>query len=275
MPLRRRSARLAVAGALGLAIVFSAACQKPQPAAKKPPEPRFSTHTQEFRRQLDGCGASDQTEAPCATFVLSWPEFTKVPNEAVREKLNATIREWARKNGQEPETEAEELFEQCAQFREHFPARSVPYFVRRTAAIQFEGDRLLSLVSDDEQFRGGPFPVSHRRYLNLDGRTGAVVELDSLLAAGAMPKLLAAVEARFREQHGLAPDDSLARAGFRFPDHRFALSHEWGIAPRGLLFHYNCLEIAPQATGATDILVPWEGLADVVNQQTGLQPQKR
>jgi len=262
---------LMMAGLLALGL---AGCKQP-PAAPKPqaPEPLYKLERKSFRRVLEGCGESDLREAPCSTFQASWVEVTKAPAAVAKDKINEQIRAAVGTAGLEEE--AEDLFERYARFREQFPARSVTYFVRRTAELEFQRDQVWSVVVDDEAFQGGADASSKRRYLNLDPRTGARVALSSLLKEGAEGALANEAERRFREQFGLQPDDSLSRAGFRFPHHRFALSDEWGLAPKGLVFHYNCLEIAPRAYGPITVVVPWEAIGALIRNEAGGRPAKR
>jgi len=263
---------LIMAGLLALAL---AGCKSQPPAAPQPkaPEPPYKVERQSFKRVLEGCGESDLREAPCSTFQASWVEVTKAPNPQARERINEQIRSLV--GATQLEEQAEELFERYARFRELFPSRSVTYFVRRTAELEFQRDQAWSVALDEESFQGGADATSQRRYLNLDPRTGAELALPSLLKPGAQRALQDEAERRFRAQYNLEPDDSLAKAGFRFPHHRFALSDQWGLAPKGLVFHYNCLEIAPRAYGPITVVLPWEAIGALIRNDAGLLPAKR
>lgn len=67
--------------------------------------------------------------------------------------------------------------------------------------------------------------------------------------------LLRLVEDKFFHQTVLLTNQDLSLAGFWFPENRFHLSENFGLAEDGLIFFYHYFEIAHYAFGVTEILL--------------------
>ena len=72
-------------------------------------------------------------------------------------------------------------------------------------------------------------------------------------------------ERAFRLARELKETDDLAVAGFfESAAGRFALNENFAPTVDGLAFHYDAYEIAAYAAGPTDLLIPWEEIADLI-----------
>lgn len=240
-------------------------------ARKAEPDP-LRLETRRFERALPGCGDASRRAEPCVTFRVEWPEAVGAKTEEARKRINAAILERLQpaEAAKGFEAEAAEVLEDYERFRAQFPRSPINYFTRRVAEAVRVSPGLLSVEIRSEEFRGGDHPDSRREYVNLDPATGERVELGSLLRGGAMEKLAAVAERRFRAERGLGGGDDLAQAGFTFDNNRFALPKQWGAGARGLILHYNADEIAPYPMGATTFTVPWTELREVLRRDAGL-----
>lgn len=74
------------------------------------------------------------------------------------------------------------------------------------------------------------------------------------------------VETYFREQEQLSDTSSYGNHYF-FDDETFRLADNFGLTPRGLLFHYNPYEIKSYAEGPTQLLVPYDALEAIMTEK--------
>ena len=251
--------------------ILAAGCRKTPDAAQPSP---LQFETKSFEKLVPGCGDRSRREQPCMTFRIRWAEVAAAPDAAVRTKINAGIR--ARLQPKDApvgfEAEAAAVAEEFQRFHNQFPTSGITYFVRRSAAVGFSNSHLLSVEINDEDFKGGAHPNTHRDYLNLDPATGESVVLASLLVPDGMAKLAVLAEARFRAVKQIVASTKLSEAGYNFADDKFVLSKTWGINTTGLVFHYNDYEIAPFASGPTTIEIPWSEVRALIRKEAGLTP---
>lgn len=251
--------------------LLAAACRKaPEPVQPSPL--RFESKS--FEKIVPGCGDRAKREEPCVTFRINWVEVTGAPNPGVQTKINTAIR--ARlQPGDAPagfEAEAAAVEAEFQRFHQEFPGSAIAYFVRRSAEVIWNDAHLLSVEIDEDDFKGGAHPNTHREYVNLAPATGERVALEDLLVPGGMAKLTLAAEKRFRAERQIDEGAKLSDAGFTFDGDRFALSRTWGARAEGLVIHYNDYEIAPHAVGPTTIVLPWSGIRTLIKKEAGLTP---
>lgn len=240
-----------------------------------PPSP-LKIETRRFEKLLPGCGDQSKREQPCVSFRVEWPEVVEAPTPEAKMRINAAVGAVLRpKDGpMEFGDEARQMIEDYQRFRREASDEAVTYFVRRAAWVLRSTGTLLSIEVNQESFTGGAHPNASRSYLNLRPETGEEIRLDTVLAPGARGRLEAAAERRFRSARSVAPDQSLADAGFTFPDNRFVLSQRWGATPTGMVFHYDAYEIGPYVLGPTTLDLPWSEAATFLTPEAGLAPRK-
>jgi len=257
-----------------LAMTLLAGCRRP-PAAAEPELLRFETR--KFEQVLPGCGDKLKREEPCVTFRVQYPDVVHAVSPEVRTKINAAIMAHLQP-GEAPRgfaQEAAQTIEEFQRFHKEFPDSAIAYFTRREAGVISLNPALLCIEVNSEEFRGGAHPNSARDYINLRPKTGEDVALRELVQDGAMPRLLAVVEKRFRAERGIDEGKNLSDAGFTFPDDRFELPKNWGVTGKGLAFHYNAYEVGPYVMGPTTVLAPWSDLRGVIRADAGILPGQR
>lgn len=259
--------RHALVALLSCAALLSCGKRDSSPA----PSP-VRTEMRNFQKSLPGCPTPDEPDGPCVTFRVSYPEVVAAPTPEVLTRLNGEIQ--ARLQPKDAPrglaAECDAAFEEYRRFKAAFPTSAITYFTRRSAEVIDNSPTVLSIQFDEDEFRGGAHPNSQRTYLNADPRTGQDLRLAEIVRPGAMPKLLAIVEKRFRAERKVPEGQKLSEAGFTFADDALSLPKSWGVTPAGLVFYWNTYEIGPRPTGPTMVLVSWDEIRDVIRED--LQP---
>lgn len=116
----------------------------------------------------------------------------------------------------------------------------------------YEDDTILVFALETMIYFGGAHPNTNRVYFNLNRMTGKKLPNDWLHALGIEEE----AEAIFRSLNNLKPDNSLDEAGFLFPNNEFRLPANYAFKGDSIILFYNRYEIAPYASGATEIIVP-------------------
>ena len=95
-----------------------------------------------------------------------------------------------------------------------------------------------------------------------DKNSGKELTLNEVVKTPKSVKKL--VERKFREAWEILPNGSLNEKGFWFENDKFSLPVNVGISNDGLQFYYNPYEIGPYAMGATDIILPFSELKNLM-----------
>jgi hypothetical protein len=203
---------------------------------------------------------------PCLRIDMAYPDFLAVPggdtlalNRDLRRRLNS---------GSAPDTlplfaaPDSVLSARIAAFEKPLP-NEAPWFDSTDAKVERFVPGALTVSIFQFWYGGGAHPNTTRVYAVLDPATAREVPLDSVLVAGGRDRLVAQVERAFRKVRGIAPDSSLAAAGFWFKG-PFELTANWGFAADGMVFHYNSYEVAPYSMGPTPAVVAYADLKGIV-----------
>lgn len=240
----------------------------PEETAPASRTPAFAMKTEEST--YEGCVAG--TEG-CSYARLDYPVLTDVPKgaEAAAESATEAIRDFVFQpmsepaEGEPPKRLLDAFMDDYRAFLEANPrAASGAWFLERKAFVLTSSESVLSLSLGERSYTGGAHGSETFRFESFDGRTGARLGLDDVIAPGKRAELEALVESRFRAAHALEPDADLAEAGFTFEEGRFALTENFAVTDEGLVFYYNPYEVAPYAFGPTEIELRWDELDAVV-----------
>jgi uncharacterized membrane protein len=204
-------------------------------------------------RRLPGCGGDGS--AGCSWYRFDYPEFESGA-------LNAVVAEWLQRpvdENREP-AEAAELAARWERdylaFRKQFSDSAQQWFVRRTAAVLYSSKASISISLTEFSDLGGAHPNYTRHYVNLDPATGRRLTLPDALEGTTPEQLARTAEPILRRARNIPGGQSLAEAGFNFPDGAFALNDNFAILAGGLLFYFNDYEIAPHSLGPTELYIP-------------------
>ncbi len=206
---------------------------------------------------------------PCVTLRVRYPLITQLQPPRFRDSLNAFIQETLLgkfdPRGVAPILSAV-LDTLAAQHRTLAPEQAgIPWLIERT--IDIIGDTLGILTLDVQEFRstGGAHPLTMHLLSMMAPSTMKTLSLDDLVSQDQKEKLTAEAEISFRTARRIPPGEDLTKAGFTFPNGKFALTLNVGLTRAGMVFLYNPYEIAPYVFGPTRIAVPWKGLRGILS----------
>jgi len=213
----------------------------------------------------EGCKPPDSV---CVSFAVSFPVFSGSDSAASRTLAavidTALMQDDKDAHGKSMQTQANDFLRQYQEFRKAMPGLSEPWFYKGKLTPQVVGDSLISITIQEEYYTGGAHGVNSVRFINIQPHTGARVTLGEVLKPGYEAVLTSAGEKVFRQDHKLAPTESLLEHSFEFPDDKFKLPANYGFSPEGIIFYYNSYEIGSYAAGPTQLVIPYSALADVL-----------
>jgi hypothetical protein len=217
--------------------------------------------------QTDSC---DTPASPCATISLQFPEFTRAQTPGVKDSLNALVgRRVLRSFTSDTSAGSAELLMQ--EFLEGynttvlaFPGYHLRWIMRRQVSIVSDTAGVLSLAFFESSFTGGAHPNALLIYATVDLRSGRILSLADIVREGKEEDLTMLAESLFRRTRLLEREDDLEEAGYWFPDGRFRLNENFAFREDGLVFYFNSYEIAPYASGPTELVLPYDSLRGIL-----------
>jgi len=111
----------------------------------------------------------------------------------------------------------------------------------------------LSFYVLDYAYTGGAHGLETREYQTIDLKTGKIISLDDILIEGKKQVLTTLLTARLRSANHIPVSQKLTEAGF-FVD-EIKPNDNFYLIPEGLGFFYNHYDIAPYASGPTEIFL--------------------
>ncbi len=194
---------------------------------------------------------------------LEYPDFLGARSGEALDSLRAVVREIvfaAPPGAAEPAANPEALMDRFVAGwnadRRKRPSR-VFWELDRRVEVLSETLGVVSLAAHEYRSRGDGSPSLTIRYHLVDADRGHRLRFSDLLREAARDSLSAAVEPYFRTVRDLAPDSSLAAAGFFFPGGRFRVNDNLAFSDRGVVWHFDPGEIVPFGWGPTDFAVPY------------------
>ncbi len=204
-----------------------------------------------------GCGYDSLN---CSRFSINYPEFPGLKPE-IQDQINKRFVMMVRGDADDPRDSFELLGEafgkDYADFKKDFPDWGASWQRNIDISLLLFGDSLLSLQYTEESYTGGAHGNNLLAFINLDPKTGEIVKLDRLLKPGYEEVLRTIGEEIFRRNHELSDTASFEDNGFQFTNDKFSLNDNYGFSREGISFYFNSYEIAPYATGPTEVMIPY------------------
>ncbi len=229
--------------------------------------------TKKFSASYENC-APIGYESSCTYTEWDYPIFTGgAPAQALHEinhQINNTLltREENSPTVPDPKTYNAQLFAEYKKFREQFPdATHIHWYEIKTVEILLNTSKILSLSLSEESYLGGAHPNRQLTYWVFNPQTGKAYSLLDFFKPGSEAALLKKVEAAFRKQQGLSPQQDLTEAGYFFPDNRFVFPKNFAITSEGINFFYNTYEVAAYVVGPIDFTLSYRELSQLIPKQ--------
>ncbi|MCM1505206.1 MAG: RsiV family protein [Muribaculum sp.] len=112
-------------------------------------------------------------------------------------------------------------------------------------------------------YEGGAHGLTVSNFLNYDFAKGEVIDFDRAFKPGSEEALFDVVKGKLMADNGVSSLKELDAKGF-FTDQLF-LSHNFYLQGYEVVFHYHPYDIAPYATGAVDVRVPFYVVSDYLS----------
>jgi len=202
---------------------------------------------------------------------MMWPE-RGTPPEALAEVRREMWAAWAAEDiaGWKPPAEApadiavatrelaDRFHARFRVFREKLPDDAAVWSDVRKVDMVARVGKLLSITVRREWRTGGARPSRAVRHLIFDAATGRRLGVEDFFPGDRLPDLARLVREALLAKQSLPPTASMAEAGF-FADTRPGAANFF-VDLRGVGFAFNESEIAPQAAGPIEVVLPFDAL---------------
>jgi hypothetical protein len=211
----------------------------------------------------------------CATVQVDTLETLGGGNSAVREnidlylahdlisRLRSFLPEEHASRANTADALAAEFLAQHRAFVAEFPDSPARWSIEITAKARYNTASVATIDITEFAYTGGAHPNTRRRLVSFDIASGNLIGVEDLTTDTG--ELATMVENQLRADRGLGLEDDLEAAGFWLPEGGFALPDNLGIVADGVLFHWDSYEIAPDAMGPIDVMVPAADLTEIVS----------
>ncbi len=105
-------------------------------------------------------------------------------------------------------------------------------------------------------YTGGANGVAKTKYLNFHNATGNIIPIDEIISLD--DSLLEELRRRFCIDRDVSIAASAKEAQLFVEPKKLPFPKQIGFSSQGVVFFYNLYEIAPRATGAIEIIIPYD-----------------
>ncbi|WP_020558202.1 DUF3298 and DUF4163 domain-containing protein [Thiofilum flexile] len=203
----------------------------------------------------------------CASVKVRYPEFDGADTNPIIKQINQFISEETLNYEVEDGKQAENAEELASLFIDEYlkqPDISTPWSLDRAMELVFSNDQILTLKFSEFSYMGGAHPASGQTYYLLSRQSGKPYKLSDLLNNGYEDELNSIGERIFRADKKIPANETLADAGYEFPNEHFAVNDNVGVTPEGLVFYFNSYEIAPYALGPTELVIHYDDIPNLI-----------
>ncbi|WP_421877694.1 DUF3298 domain-containing protein [Marinoscillum sp.] len=207
------------------------------------------------------------TSEPCTSVSITYPRYEGYPrfNQIIVEQITSTLSEdyIMEADGSESLDQLVDMFLQSYQeFIENFPESSTAWNLDIEAEQTYATLEVVSLAIKTSGYTGGAHSNSFVEYLTLSESSKKPLELKDIVKNEKKLKQIA--EQAFRSHYDIAEEQSFSDFGFTFQNNEFALPETIGLTQQGLVLYYNSYEIAAYAKGPTELVIPFDQIADIL-----------
>jgi len=203
----------------------------------------------------------------CTYFNLSYQvvnsgKAKSIINKAIQDSLLSAVNFW-------PDMNATTFKQAASNFIAEYDSslsqqnNGAPWMMDTKARVNSNGKNVLSYSVDQVIYTGGAHPNSYVTYYNFDKATGNQLTLKDVLGSGFETALNKVIDADFRKMKGLSATDNLQEKAYLF-ENKITYTTNFAVEKKGLRFFYNNYEIAPYATGQTNLFIPWKDLSGIL-----------
>ncbi|MGC9366614.1 MAG: DUF3298 domain-containing protein [bacterium] len=213
---------------------------------------------------------------PGAVIEITYIEITEAPSLEIQDAINEQLEDiMIYSQGFESYQQLMDSF--ITEYRVYYESNAedplnIGWEDQRSVEVIYNRQNIFSVGCNFYSFTGGAHPNGWTNYYNFDIQTGDIINLQNLFSYREIKKLQSTGESLFRDMYGIKPDENYSDYDFWFPQDEFYLNENFFIDDQGLTFYYNSYEIAPYASGPTNLHIPYELIVDLIDQDNILYP---
>lgn len=200
----------------------------------------------------------------CFTISYQYPFFTN-ENNALCDSLNLICCNLfagaSKDNHCNIDEKATEMLKEFDTYLQDEIGMTAGWYYEAATEITFHTDSIISLSYSLGEYMGSAHPNSYQTELSYDKIKKKRLNPTDVFTD--LNKLNSIAEKYFRKQHGISENESLTDAGFEFEE-GFELNDNFSLRKEGIFFFFNNYEIGPYIMGSTEILIPYQDVADIL-----------
>lgn len=192
----------------------------------------------------------------CAHVLINYPVFIEnsmgAANELISKRIVKLLGQKELDNNSDIKVAADNFIKEYANFKTENPDSKQFWNFRLKSRVSFSDNEQVCILFASEVYTGGAHASQNQMYMNFD-INGNLLKAEDYISN--MNKFKIVAEQNFRMRKGMKEGQTYSEAGFNFPDDKFTLPENIGIADSLYILHYNPYEIAPYSTGPTQLII--------------------
>ena len=208
-------------------------------------------------------GNCEKELADCAHVVINFPVFSNEnmmnANRIVKNSIADLLGFGDVENTNQVNlTEsAQAMIKDYQDFKNEFPDSPQVWNFQLKSRINYSDSVKVSLIIAAQSYTGGAHGAVNQIYFNFD-KNGKLLKIADLVEDVGIFTTIA--EQHFRIRERIKEGESYLKAGFEFPNDKFALPANIGLSKNTFILYYNQYEIAPYSSGPTQLFISFEEL---------------
>jgi len=222
----------------------------------------------------DSLGNVEQPEI--TKIIFSYPEFTKLPQQAMRDTINQMINQILLNNvGVEHsfsslEDKMQEFIRDYKVHKKEMQEFNLPFstgwLYHMRIDVLLNTPQVITLRVHETEFTGGAHANYWTNYLNVNAQTGEKVTLNTLILKKSKSQFMEIAEQQFRAVVNGSSDTSGTETAYEFVEgEAFVLPDNFSVGEEGIAFHYNPYDLGPFAMGEVTFEIPYEEIKTMLN----------
>ena len=223
---------------------------------------KFSQMT--FKRTYKGC---DENKDDCTNMQIYYPVIS---GSSYDDKVNSMIKDLALHtypvegtNFKDFDDLLNQFMKDFEDFKKEFPDAPGYWYLKDSTAIVYNSPEILSFENISSSYLGGAHGSYNAAYTNIDMRNGNMLKTKDIFNKGYEKTLNKMIEAQYRKQMNLKPNESLTEGGLF--ENKISFNDNFAMTKDGIEFLYNQYEIAPYAVGVIEIKLSYKDLDAILN----------
>ncbi|UNY99466.1 DUF3298 and DUF4163 domain-containing protein [Zhouia spongiae] len=206
------------------------------------------------------------TSEPCDTCAKVSITIPKANGNAVADSINKHLNEYAiqvlnyteEHSSESIEQEVDKFVAEYKKTKNDFPDMAAVWEATIKGEIPYRSENVISIQLDSYVYTGGAHGYGAISYINIDAKTGMLLESRDLFSD--FDNFEELVEEKFRSTHNIPENENINSTGFMFDNDVFRLPQNIGYTHEGIVLIYNPYDIAAYAEGMITIQIPFEEL---------------